>query len=85
MKKISPVIFIMLAFALSSCKKDFLDLQPLDEYSETSLWTSVEDAEAALNGCYNGWESGEWIYYIDCASDNAFNPYPWEGYSMMGN
>ena len=85
MKKISHVIFIMLAFALSSCKKDFLDLQPLDEYSETSLWTSVEDAEAALNGCYNGWESGEWIYYIDCASDNAFNPYPWEGYSMMGN
>lgn len=68
-----------------SCEKNFLDRQPLDQYSESSLWTSAADAEAALNGCYRNWESGSWIFYIDCASDNAFNPYPWEGYSMMGN
>ena len=71
--------------ALCSCNNDFLDRQPLDEYSESSLWTSDKDAEAALNGCYNRWEDGGWIFYIDCASDNAYNPYPWEGYSMMGN
>ncbi|HTN07355.1 RagB/SusD family nutrient uptake outer membrane protein [Agriterribacter sp.] len=81
-------IFIVCSLAISilcSCNKDFLDRQPLDEYSESSLWTSVKDAEAALNGCYRNWEDGQWIFYIDCASDNAFNPYPWEGYSMMGN
>jgi len=85
MKKISFSIICSLALLLSSCKKDFLDRKPLDAFSETSLWATVSDAQAALNGCYNGWENGEWIYYIDCASDNAFNPYPWEGYSMMGN
>lgn len=69
----------------ASCKKDFLDRQPLDQYSETSLWTSASDVEAALNGCYKGWESGSWIFYFDCSSDNAFNPYPWEGYQMQGN
>ena len=68
-----------------SCNKKFLDRQPLDEYSESSLWTSAKDAEAALNGCYSRWEDGSWIFYMDCASDNAFNPYPWEGYSMLGN
>jgi hypothetical protein len=68
-----------------SCEKNFLDRQPLDQYSETSLWTSASDAEAALNGCYKGWESGSWLFYIDCASDNAFNPYPWEGYQELGN
>ena len=71
--------------ALWSCDNDFLDRQPLDEYSESSLWTSAKDAEAALNGVYNRWEDGSWIFYVDCASDNAFNPYPWEGYSMQGN
>ena len=84
MKNIIITISIAI-MALCSCSDDFLDRQPLDEYSESSLWTSAKDAEAALNGCYNRWEDGDWIFYIDCASDNAFNPYPWEGYSMMGN
>src|SRR3954453_19101395 len=75
--------FVLLFFA--SCKKNFLDRQPLDQYSESSLWTSASDVEAALNGCYKGWESGSWIFYFDCASDNAFNPYPWEGFQMQGN
>ena len=70
---------------LWSCDKEFLDRQPLDEYSESSLWTSAKDAEAALNGCYNRWEDGWWLFYMDCASDNAYNPYPWEGFSMLGN
>lgn len=68
-----------------SCNKDFLDRQPLDQYSETSLWKSANDAEAALNGCYNGWEDGSWLLYMDCASDNALDPYPWEAYPMLGN
>jgi starch-binding outer membrane protein, SusD/RagB family len=84
MKKIITISAISI-MALCSCNKDFLDRQPLDEYSESSLWTSEKDAEAALNGCYSRWEDGGWLFYIDCASDNAFNPYPWEGYSMMGN
>jgi starch-binding outer membrane protein, SusD/RagB family len=85
MKNKLIIIGSVLISLCCSCEKNFLDRQPLDQYSETSLWTSASDAEAALNGCYKGWESGSWLFYIDCASDNAFNPYPWEGYSMMGN
>ena len=58
---------------LTSCKKDFLDRQPLDEYSESSLWSNAKDAQTALNGCYSGWEDADRIVYMDCASDNAYN------------
>ncbi len=85
MKKCLIIAGSILLASLCSCTKHFLDRQPLDQYSETSLWTSASDARAALNGCYSGWESGTWIFYMDCGSDNAFDPYPWEGYSMYGN
>ncbi len=84
MKK-SLTIFVILPLIFSACKKGFLDRAPLDQYSESSLWTSANDAEAALTGCYSGWESGTWVFYMDCGSDNAFDPYPWEGYTMLGN
>lgn len=85
MKNKLVILGSILIIICCSCEKNFLDRQPLDQFSEASLWTSATDAEAALNGCYKGWESGTWIHYMDCASDNAFNPYPWEGYQMLGN
>ncbi|MEI6048718.1 MAG: RagB/SusD family nutrient uptake outer membrane protein [Bacteroidota bacterium] len=86
MKKVYVIFIIcMLVISFYSCNKDFLNRQPLDEYSESSLWSSANDAEAALNGCYSGYEDGEWILYMDCASDNAFDPYPWEWVAPYGN
>lgn len=84
MKKRSVVIFL-LALVVCSCKKDFLDRQPLTEYSETTLWTGVNDAIAACNATYSGFENGQWVVYMDDASDNAHNPYPWEGWQQYGN
>lgn len=69
----------------TSCQKDFLDRNPLDVYSNPSLWASEKDAMAALTGVYNGWESADNIIYMDAATDNAYNPYPWEGYTNFGN
>src|SRR5258708_7280296 len=85
MKNKFILLYSFAVFFFSSCKKGFLDRKPLDQYSESSLWTSANDAQAALNGCYSGWESGTSLFYSDCGSDNAFDPYPWEGYTMYGN
>lgn len=74
-----------LALCLSACNKDFLDKNPQDSYSNSSLWSSENDALSALNGCYAGWEDGYNTVYMDCASDNAYNQYPWEGYTYYGN
>ena len=84
MKKISIILCFCLAIG-SACDDNFLNREPLDEFSESTLWSSESDAIAALNGCYNGWESGTWLTYMDCGSDNAYDPYPWEGYTMFGN
>lgn len=74
-----------LAVMVCSCSKDFLDKQPLTEYSESSLWTGPDDAIAASNACYSGFENGQWVVYMDVASDNAHDAYPWEGWQQYGN
>jgi hypothetical protein len=88
---------IITAGFLSSCKKNFLDKQPLDAYSNSSLWTSAADATAALNGVYNGeydnfswsngngWADGTVPVYFDCLSDNAYSQYSWEAFQGFGN
>ncbi len=40
---------------------------------------------AALNGCYKGWEDVYNVIYLDCATDNGYNQWPWEGYTSFGN
>ena len=65
----------MSAFSVS-CKKSFLDKQPLTEYSEATLWTGVGDATAACNACYSNFEDGQEVVYFDVVSDNAHVPYP---------
>jgi hypothetical protein len=80
----------------SACKKDFLDRNPQDAYSNESLWNSAADANAALTGvyhgqhnnvsvCASGWADGTNIAYLDCMSDNAYSQWPWEGFQAFGN
>jgi starch-binding outer membrane protein, SusD/RagB family len=86
-----PVILI-----LSACSKSFLNREPTNAYSASSLFTDSSDVIAAINGCYNGWEnpftdSGpSWadelnVQYMDCISDNAYSQFPWEGFQAHGN
>jgi hypothetical protein len=82
--KISLII-ILLPVLVSSCKKDFLDRQPLTEYSESTLWTGVNDATAASNACYSNFEDGQEVVYFDVVSDNAHDAYPWEWWQQFGN
>jgi SusD family. len=70
---------------LTSCQKDFLDRSPLDALSKNSFWKTESDVVYAVNGCYSGWESADRILYMDCATDNAFGQFPWEGYQVLGN
>ncbi|WP_184549450.1 RagB/SusD family nutrient uptake outer membrane protein [Mucilaginibacter sp. FT3.2] len=82
-KFILNILAILLLF--SACKKDFLDRSPLDGYTNNNLWTSANDANAALVGVYNGWINADFVIGSDCASDNGFDQYPWEGLLVYGN
>jgi starch-binding outer membrane protein, SusD/RagB family len=95
MKKIFAYIILLIVITQTACKKNFLDRNPLDAYSNSSLWSSQSDALAALYGCYNGgsdpssgekgWETDYNIYYMDAVSDNVYSQYYWEGYQDYGN
>lgn len=95
MKKIFVYSILFIAITQSACKKEFLDRDPLDAYSNSSLWSSQSDALAALYGCYNGgkdpstgeygWETDYSIYYMDAVSDNVYSQFYWEGYQDYGN
>lgn len=81
MKKYSLIIIAFLF--LSSCSQDYLERNPLDQISNETFWNNEKDALAAASGCYNGWWNMDDVLYFDCVSDNAYNPYPWEGFQVQ--
>ncbi len=96
MKRIFLPIILPSIMLLTACSKNFLNKQPLDAYSNSSLWTDSSDAAAALNGVYagqntawsdnaSGWADGFLVNYMDCASDNAYSQYVWEGFQDYGD
>src|SRR5438105_15153768 len=58
-----------------SCKKDFLDKNPLDAISSEVFWTSDADVQTALAGVYSRLQSNFLGYeriYMDGLTDNAY-------------
>ena len=83
MKKLIYLLGIVVMF--SACDDSFLDTAPDDALSPSTFWKSKKDLDLALTGCYNGFQSGGDIMYRDSGSDNAFNNFPWEGWTKIGN
>lgn len=63
----------------------FLDTAPRNQLSQKTAWKTPEDAEKFLVGCYDGWESGSTILYMDCLSDFGFSFHVHEGFRSIGN
>lgn len=72
------------ALSLSSCN-DFLTTTPNDALSPSTTWSTEEDANKFLTGCYDGWEDGGAVLYWDTASDFGYNNFSWEGFKNIGN
>lgn len=68
----------------SSCS-DFLDTTPKDALSPATSWSTEQDVEKFLVGCYDEWVDGASLLYWDCASDFGYNNFPWEGWTVMGD
>jgi hypothetical protein len=56
---------------MAGCKKDFLDRDPKDQYTNATFWKSADEVQAAIKGCYTNWESADNIMLNDCLTDNA--------------
>lgn len=67
------VAFAMIAGV--SCKKNFLDRDPLKDPSSTTYWTSEDDVKAALAGVYTRLQADFFGYqriYLEGLTDNAY-------------
>jgi len=85
MKHLKKYILVgMVALLTASCN-DFLDTAPKDALSPSTTWKTEEDAQKFAVGCYDGWESGTTILYLDCGSDFGYNNFEWEQYKLIGN
>lgn len=77
MKKIY-VLALGLAVMLSSCEEEFLNVVPQTKVLENNFYRTVDDAEMALIGCYDGFQrttsNGSNSFYVvsEVLSDNAF-------------
>lgn len=85
MKSLKKYIFAGVALTLMASCSDFLDTLPSDALTPETTWKTEQDAQKFLIGCYDGWEKGEELLYMDCASDFGYNNFQWEGYKDFGN
>jgi starch-binding outer membrane protein, SusD/RagB family len=69
MKSLKKYIFAGVALTLMASCSDFLDTLPSDALTPETTWKTEQDAQKFLIGCYDGWEKGEELLYMDCASD----------------
>jgi len=90
MKKInkySRLLFLLLILAtITSCKKNFLDKQPLDQISTATFYKSAADAQQGLTGVYSTLTYGYNGYskvYLDCLSDNAYHQFNYNNLTNM--
>ena len=65
----------MFLLALSSCKKDLLDRNPMDSVSSQVFWASEADVQTGLAGVYSRLQQNFLGYervYLDGLTDNAY-------------
>lgn len=85
MIRVKHYITLGAAMLLSASCSDFLDTTPLDALSPSTTWKTEDDAQKFTVGCYDGWEDGTRLLYMDCASDFAYNNFQCEGYKDFAN
>ena len=83
MKKVVYIITVVFVLtSITSCNKDFLDKQPLDQFSEETVWTDLSLMETFVNNIYAGVPHGfsnmmmasivdESMYNADFGSSNV--------------
>jgi hypothetical protein len=74
MKKILGLILLIIA--VSSCKKNALDISPQDRVAETAVWTDESLIKAYHSELYNAIPHGFYIHMYSKYTDEAYNSAP---------
>ncbi|WP_140939216.1 RagB/SusD family nutrient uptake outer membrane protein [Sphingobacterium lumbrici] len=71
MKRKYIIGLLLITLGSGACKK-LNDLTPMGEYTDKTVFSTKEDVESAITGCYVKWQPVETpLLFWDCFSDNA--------------
>lgn len=72
MKNFIYIIFILVS--LTSCNEGLLDKKPLDKYSDVTVWSDIDLADAVLRDCYKNTSHGFKGYLmLSAVTDEVYN------------
>jgi len=77
-------ITLITLLGLSSCRKDFLDRQPLDAISDDTFWTTEEQLTLAVNALYANIKASNTVA-MDQMGDNSINSTTTDNYRILGS
>ena len=68
MKTYNYIILLLLSALVSGCSSSFLDIESITESTTDNYYRTIDDAERALIGCYDGWQltasNGNLAFYV---------------------
>ncbi|MCD7932532.1 MAG: RagB/SusD family nutrient uptake outer membrane protein [Tannerellaceae bacterium] len=74
--------YLLLVALLTSCS-DFLDLDPLDRYSDAAVWTDTELVTSFVNNIYLGQQYGFHAAMLSSLCDEAMEVWAWESQPVV--
>ena len=78
------IYYLLLLFAVVGCNDDFVDTQPLDEFSQSDVWVDASLAEAFVLEIYNGLGQGGFDEQMMASlSDEALFTHPGRGINTI--
>ncbi len=78
------IYYLLLLFAIVGCNDDFVDTQPLDEFSQSDVWVDASLAEAFVLEIYNGLGQGGFDEQMMASlSDEALFTHPGRGINTI--
>ena len=77
MNKLKIFIVVFIVF-VTSCNNDFLDVAPLDRYSDASVWKDPALIEAFVNNIYIGLHNGFRTEMLSSVCDESMDVWCWE-------
>lgn len=78
MKKRIILLGVASLFFTTACNDDFLEVKPLDRYSDAAVWKDQALVKTYVNGVYNGLQYGFQTEMLASMSDEAMDVWGWE-------
>lgn len=76
-------LFVLLCLMLTACNDDFLDVDPVDRYSDAVVWTDESLITSFVNNIYEGQKWGFHTVMLSSLCDESMEVWAWESQPVV--